>query len=157
MPLMIPLIAFTGLFNSYICQQHFRAAEHLPARTCTKVDRRNGSHFDLSFVQNAYIQPELKVKEAFPAFGGDVSDLLSRQGHSEGSGSESEGKIMEFVDSVDPGTVLMIPTEPAAAATTTRSRRSSRSVRSGTSSYYSARDNADHLKEENSTWWSDNL
>lgn len=65
-PLMIPLIVITILFNAYIRQQHFRAAEFLPSRECLKEDLRNGPGFDLSFTKGAYVQVEMQDKKKFP-------------------------------------------------------------------------------------------
>jgi hypothetical protein len=60
--LMFPLIIITVLFNAYIRQQHFRVTENLTSRECLKTDLQNSGHdFDLSFVKDAYVQPELHV------------------------------------------------------------------------------------------------
>jgi hypothetical protein len=59
--LMFPLIIITILFNAYIRQQHFRVTENLTSRECLKTDLQNSSlDFDLSFVKDAYVQPELQ-------------------------------------------------------------------------------------------------
>jgi hypothetical protein len=65
-PLMLPLVVITVLFNGYIRQQHFRVAEFLPSRDCLKADERNGATFDLSFLDDAYLQDELREKSALP-------------------------------------------------------------------------------------------
>ena len=65
-PLMIPLIVITLLFNAYVHQQHFRAAEFLPSRECLKEDLRNGTDFDLSFTKGVYLQDEMRDKTKFP-------------------------------------------------------------------------------------------
>lgn len=65
-PLMIPLIVMTVLFNAYVHQQHFRAAEFLPSRECLKEDLRNGTDLDLSFTRGAYLQEEMSDKKKFP-------------------------------------------------------------------------------------------
>lgn len=65
-PLMIPLIVITILFNAYIREQHFRVAEFLPSRDCLKMDERNGETFDLSFLDDAYLQDELREKNVLP-------------------------------------------------------------------------------------------
>jgi hypothetical protein len=58
--LMFPLIIITILFNAYIRQQHFRVTENLTSRECLKTDLQNSSlDFDLSFVKDAYVQPEM--------------------------------------------------------------------------------------------------
>jgi len=74
-PLMIPLIIISFLFTAYIRQKHFRTAENLPSRDALKQDLKNGDDFDLSFVHDAYLQPELHDKELFP----DVSDERAQQ------------------------------------------------------------------------------
>jgi hypothetical protein len=60
------LIIQTCLFNAYINQRHFRVAESLPSKACIKADLQNGVNFDLAFVKGAYLQEELREKEAFP-------------------------------------------------------------------------------------------
>ena len=66
LPMMIPLLIITVLFNAYIQQQHFRVAEYLPARACTKTDVNNYAiSFNFSFLEDAYLQPELRVKKLF--------------------------------------------------------------------------------------------
>jgi hypothetical protein len=64
--LITALIIQTFLFNAYINQRHFRVAEHLPSKACIKADLQNGGNFDLNFVKGAYLQEELREKEAFP-------------------------------------------------------------------------------------------
>jgi hypothetical protein len=41
-------------------------AESLPSKACIKADLQNGGNFDLAFVKGAYLQEELREKEAFP-------------------------------------------------------------------------------------------
>ena len=67
-PLMIPLIIVTILFNGYIRQQHFRVTEALPSKECLKMDMENKKQRpnDFEFVKDAYIQEEMRDKEAFP-------------------------------------------------------------------------------------------
>jgi hypothetical protein len=65
-PLMLPLVVITVLFNGYMRQQHFRVAEFLPSRDCLKADERNGEKFDLSFLDDAYLQDELREKRVLP-------------------------------------------------------------------------------------------
>ncbi|KAL7556780.1 hypothetical protein ACA910_005222 [Epithemia clementina (nom. ined.)] len=61
-PLFIPLLVITVLFNFYIRQQHFRVASYLPTRECLKEDLQRDQNFDFSFVQGAYLQPALAAK-----------------------------------------------------------------------------------------------
>ncbi|KAL7578677.1 hypothetical protein ACA910_009816 [Epithemia clementina (nom. ined.)] len=61
-PLFIPLLIITVLFNFYIRQQHFRVASYLPTRECLKEDLQRDQNFDFSFVQGAYVQPGLAAK-----------------------------------------------------------------------------------------------
>lgn len=76
-PLMVPLIAITVLFNSYIRKQHIRVAQYLPSRECMKVDVvHNGQGFDLSFTKDAYLQKELSVKAKYPE---NLSDERARE------------------------------------------------------------------------------
>lgn len=77
-PLMIPLIVVTSLFSVYIHQQHFRAATYLPARACMQADLQNAHDMlDLSFLDGAFVQPELQTKEAFPEVDEDeLPDIL---------------------------------------------------------------------------------
>lgn len=65
-PLMVPLVVITVLFNAYIREQHFRVAEFLPSRDCLKMDERNRETFDLSFLDKAYLQDELREKQRLP-------------------------------------------------------------------------------------------
>lgn len=78
-PLMIPLIVVTALFNTYMHQQHFRTAEFLPAQIGTLADRKNGPDMDLSFLRDAFVQPELQVKEAFPEVYVEPASLKEKQ------------------------------------------------------------------------------
>jgi len=101
-PLMIPLIVLTALFNTYVHQQHFRIAEYLPAPLSTKADRQNGADMDMSFLQDAFVQPELKTKEAFP----EVDDHLKRSLFGTCSlkeGLQSESEYFEANDATDYG------------------------------------------------------
>ncbi|CAB9518635.1 CSC1-like protein [Seminavis robusta] len=71
--LNIPLIVCTVLFNYYIRQQHFTVAQHLPSRLCRKQDQKNNSSgMCYDFVQDAYLQPELREPRVLP----EVSDDL---------------------------------------------------------------------------------
>jgi hypothetical protein len=66
-PLMIPLIIVTILFNMYLREEHFRVAEFLPSREGMKVDVKHGPDFDApSFTKDAYLQEELRDKEKLP-------------------------------------------------------------------------------------------
>jgi len=77
--LMIPLIVVTALFNTYMHQQHFRTAEFLPAQIGTMADRKSGPDMDLSFLRDAFVQPELQVKEAFPEVYVEPASLKEKQ------------------------------------------------------------------------------
>jgi len=66
LPMMIPLLVATVLFNAYIQQEHFRVAEYLPAHECNNADTRCSVNFDFCFLQDAYLQPELRQKKALP-------------------------------------------------------------------------------------------
>lgn len=66
MPMMIPLLIATVLFNAYIQQDHFRVAEYLPAHECNNADMQNGINFDLSSMEDAYVQPECRLKQVLP-------------------------------------------------------------------------------------------
>eukprot|EP00339_Tiarina_fusa_P000668 CAMPEP_0117082154 /NCGR_PEP_ID=MMETSP0472-20121206/57867_1 /TAXON_ID=693140 ORGANISM="Tiarina fusus, Strain LIS" /NCGR_SAMPLE_ID=MMETSP0472 /ASSEMBLY_ACC=CAM_ASM_000603 /LENGTH=929 /DNA_ID=CAMNT_0004810305 /DNA_START=7 /DNA_END=2796 /DNA_ORIENTATION=+ len=62
--LMIPLLVVTVLFNIYVKQKHFSVAEHLPSGKCLAADEeRNADGFDPSFLQDAYLHPDLKAKK----------------------------------------------------------------------------------------------
>lgn len=65
-PLMIPLIISTILFNFYIGQRHFLVSQHLPSRAALKKDLQNQEEgrLDMSFVRGEYLQEALKSKEA---------------------------------------------------------------------------------------------
>lgn len=67
--MMFPLLAITILFNIYIRQKHFMAADFLPGCDCVKADRRNNidGPMDLRFISNHYRQPELRYKELYPS------------------------------------------------------------------------------------------
>jgi hypothetical protein len=66
-PLMFPLIIVTALFSVYIRQEHYRIATALSSRLCLKKDSRNEKNgFDLTFLREGYLQPELREKVAFP-------------------------------------------------------------------------------------------
>ena len=64
-PLMIPLIIITILFNFYIRQRHFLVSLHLPSRAALKKDLQNQEEgqLDMSFVRGAYCQEALKSKK----------------------------------------------------------------------------------------------
>lgn len=62
---MVPLILTTFGFQWYI-QEHFRAAEYLPARQCIRTDIRREGNFEYDFLKDAYLQPELKEPEVLP-------------------------------------------------------------------------------------------
>lgn len=61
-PMMIPLIVVTVLFSIYLRQEHYRVADYLPSRLCLKADKEN-EFLDLSFLTDAYLQPEMCDKE----------------------------------------------------------------------------------------------
>ena len=61
-PLIVPLIIVTILFNDYISKEHFRVSAFLPSGECLKIDRQNGPNFDLNFINDAYLQDELRTK-----------------------------------------------------------------------------------------------
>ncbi len=65
-PLLIPLIVGTYVFVLYIRQQHFRIAEFVPSTICKRTDTTNKGDFDISFLQNQYLQPSLREKTVFP-------------------------------------------------------------------------------------------
>jgi hypothetical protein len=83
-PLMVPLIVTTILFSTYINQQHFRVTENLPSRECIKHDLRNGPLFNMNLLKNAYLQPEMQVKEAFPEVSTDRELSLGLHTEDEG-------------------------------------------------------------------------
>lgn len=62
-PLLIPLLVVTFLFNLYIRDKHFLVASSLPSRECVKEDLRGDATLDFSFVHGAYIQPSLAVEK----------------------------------------------------------------------------------------------
>eukprot|EP00522_Entomoneis_paludosa_P010249 CAMPEP_0172440364 /NCGR_PEP_ID=MMETSP1065-20121228/1000_1 /TAXON_ID=265537 /ORGANISM="Amphiprora paludosa, Strain CCMP125" /LENGTH=974 /DNA_ID=CAMNT_0013189155 /DNA_START=177 /DNA_END=3101 /DNA_ORIENTATION=- len=65
LPLYIPLMCITVLFNLYIRQNHFRVARYLPTRECLKADLARD--FSTIFERGAYVQPQLKAdKEVQP-------------------------------------------------------------------------------------------
>jgi len=65
--LLIPLIAGTFLFTSYIKQQHFLVTQCVPSTLCSAVDKAS-KDLDLSFLKEKYLQPALHVavKEEYP-------------------------------------------------------------------------------------------
>lgn len=65
-PLLIPLIICTFVFVLYIKQQHFRIAEFVPSTICKATDTVIKGDFDITFLQNQYLQPSLKEKTMFP-------------------------------------------------------------------------------------------
>lgn len=65
-PLMIPLLIITILFGIYIREKHFLVAMRLPTRLCLQQDRKTRHWVDFSFVRDAYLQPEMREKEAIP-------------------------------------------------------------------------------------------
>ena len=62
---MTALIIATVLFNKYVREEHFRVCEVLPSKDCLKADLQY-AELDLSFLKHAYLQEELRDKEAFP-------------------------------------------------------------------------------------------
>jgi hypothetical protein len=66
-PLMFPLIIATALFSFYIRQEHFHIAQYLPTRLSLRKDSRNSNiDIDYAFVQEAYLQPELRERVFLP-------------------------------------------------------------------------------------------
>jgi len=65
-PLMVPLIVVTFLFNAYIRREHFRVAEFLPSRECMKADLFISESSNSSLARNAYLQKEMRFKEKYP-------------------------------------------------------------------------------------------
>jgi len=61
-PWIIPLIVATVIFSFYIRERHFVVTEHLPMRLCLQQDEKN-KHLDFSFVEDAFLQPEMRKKE----------------------------------------------------------------------------------------------
>ena len=70
MPLMMPLVVITLLFNLYTRQQHYRVGFHVASEECFEMDdmeRLEEEELDLaSLFKNAYLQPALKVKMVNP-------------------------------------------------------------------------------------------
>jgi hypothetical protein len=62
--LLIPLIACTFLFTSYIKQQHFLVTQYVPSTLCSAVDKAN-KDLDLSFLKDKYLQPALAEKKEY--------------------------------------------------------------------------------------------
>ena len=64
-PMMIPLIVITILFNFYIRQRHFLVSQRLPSRTALKKDLQNQERgpLDMSFVHRKYVQQALQSTE----------------------------------------------------------------------------------------------
>lgn len=100
MPLMAPLLVITTLFSFYIHQQHFRVAEYLPAHACAAADRKNAVDFDASFLHDAYLQPELKVKEELPDVDDDQLPLVLRMYHT--PNQSQEDKCIDGVECGEP-------------------------------------------------------
>jgi hypothetical protein len=108
-PLMIPLLITTFLFSAYIRKQHFhvastckswtfvvlwypiyrRLAYHVslscavPSRNCLRQDLKNGPDYDLSFLKDAYLQPEMRTKEIFPDISMERAVALGLTGNEE--------------------------------------------------------------------------
>jgi hypothetical protein len=59
------LIVVTMLFNAYIREEHFRVANVLPTEISSSRDLKNREDFNLDFVRGAYLQEELRHKDAF--------------------------------------------------------------------------------------------
>lgn len=64
--LLIPLLIVTILFVFYIKQEHFRVTEFVPSTICKEEDIKNHGTLDISFLQNAYLQPSLQLKYEYP-------------------------------------------------------------------------------------------
>lgn len=73
--LMIPLLIIQLLFNTYVGQQHFRVPANLPSRVSMKADLQNRD-LDLSFLDRAYVQPELQKKEVLPEGLSESQEML---------------------------------------------------------------------------------
>lgn len=101
-PLFIPLLVITILFNFYIRQMHFRVAAFLPTGDGLSEDINRGESFDYSFLQNAYTQPALKAE---PRVSPEVEkDTTGEHELEEGGASPKNGQGEEenivFVDAV---------------------------------------------------------
>ena len=59
-PVTVPLIVITLGWIAFLTGEHFRVAEHLPTRDCVLKDRENAD-LGVDFLQDEYLQPELKV------------------------------------------------------------------------------------------------
>eukprot|EP00521_Asterionellopsis_glacialis_P019336 CAMPEP_0195310716 /NCGR_PEP_ID=MMETSP0708-20121125/213_1 /TAXON_ID=33640 /ORGANISM="Asterionellopsis glacialis, Strain CCMP134" /LENGTH=123 /DNA_ID=CAMNT_0040375067 /DNA_START=42 /DNA_END=413 /DNA_ORIENTATION=- len=72
--LMIPLIVCTFLFSCYVRQEHFHVTDHLPTKTCVKIDDENcvDGHNELDFATDEYGQPALKEKNVQPDIEGEL-------------------------------------------------------------------------------------
>ena len=66
-PLMVPLIVLTFLFNGYIRQEHFRVAEFLPTNECLATDKARTDGVDMSKFQSSYLQDELRERTIIPS------------------------------------------------------------------------------------------
>jgi hypothetical protein len=64
-PLLVPLIVVTFLFNDYIRKEHFRVAEFLPSRECMKEDLYINENLNILLPKNAYLQEEMRFKEKY--------------------------------------------------------------------------------------------
>jgi hypothetical protein len=61
-PLMLPLIGTTVLFNIFVRQRHFRISENLPAHDCLNKDIENmENNVDFTEFKDKYLQPSLSV------------------------------------------------------------------------------------------------
>jgi len=65
--LLIPLLISTFLFQWYLNKRHYAVTRCLPLEDCSKIDRENEREgMILDFLKEAYLQPAIKTKFAFP-------------------------------------------------------------------------------------------
>ena len=64
--LLVPLIACSFLFLSYIKQQHFLVTENVPSNLCAQEDKVNYGKIDFKLLEDQYLQSALKSVYEFP-------------------------------------------------------------------------------------------
>jgi len=63
--MLVPLIAFTILFDLYFKRRHYSITSYLPLGDCAAVDQENESEgLTHEWLKDAYLQPALKGKDA---------------------------------------------------------------------------------------------
>uniref|UniRef100_A0A7S2Y2R3 CSC1/OSCA1-like 7TM region domain-containing protein n=2 Tax=Entomoneis paludosa TaxID=265537 RepID=A0A7S2Y2R3_9STRA len=92
LPIYIPLLCITILFNMYIKQMHFRVAQFLPTHEGLTEDLHLNEDFDYSFLEGAYIQPALAAEPRLAPDASLTENIDTNKPHEEALIDVDEGE-----------------------------------------------------------------